>query len=238
MKHTHYRYITIILFMQCLLFLPSCTILQWSAKTFRQADRIPAEFSEKMNKFIQTSVIYDQFSSIAEFTALFLTDEARMLYADYFFHRNFKTEDEQDLSRQRLLTENDYYITFYVIGYQPAVIYPTDRSLFFGQYQVQGPLLGSADAKWKVSLLVDGKEYGPCDVRSVQLPVEYQYFFGRHWSQFKTAYKVRFDYRDQNGQQVMPMGHHHVELKFSSVIFDARLEWTDVAYKIEAGNLK
>src|SRR3989339_650542 len=59
MKHTHYRYITIMLFMQCLLFLSSCTIVEWSAKTYRQADRIPADFAVKMNDFIQTSVIYD-----------------------------------------------------------------------------------------------------------------------------------------------------------------------------------
>jgi hypothetical protein len=231
MKHTYYRYITTLLFMQCLLFLPSCTIVQWSATTFRQADRVPAEFAETMNNFIQSAVIYDQFSSIAEFSGLFLTDEARMLYADYFFHRNFKTEEEQAIARQRLLTENDYYITFYVIGYQPATIYPTDRALFFGEYQVQGPLLGTADAKWKVSLLVDGKEYGPCDVRCVQLPVEYQYFFGRHWSQFKTAYKIRFDAKDQDGREVIPSGHHHIELKFSSVLFDAKLEWMGVEYK-------
>lgn len=232
MKYAYYRYITIVLFMQCLLFLPGCTIMQWSATTFRQADRVPAEYADKMNDFMKTVVVYDQFSSIAEFTGLLLTDEARMFYADYFFHRNFKTPEEQDIARQRLLTENDYYITFYVIGYQPATIYPTDRALFFGQYQVQGPLLGSPDAKWKLSLLVDGKEYAPSDVRCVQLPVEYQYFFGRRWSQFKTAYKVRFDFRDHDNMPIITPGRHRIELKFSSVLFDSRLEWNDVAYKL------
>lgn len=237
MKHIYYRYITIMLFMQCLLFLPACTIIQWSASTFRQADVVSSHFSKTMDPFIKTAVIYNEFASIAEFSALFLTDDARMIYSDYFFNRNFKTQDEQDLARQRLLTENDYYVTFYVIGYQPAVIYPTERALFFGEYQVQGPLLGSADAKWKATLLVDGKEYAPCDVRTTQLPVEYQYFFGRHWSQFKTAYKIRFDYRDQSGQEILPRGHHHVSLKFSSVLYNAKLEWFDVVYKKEAESL-
>ncbi|MBV8661353.1 MAG: hypothetical protein JO129_04380 [Candidatus Dependentiae bacterium] len=237
MKHTHYRYISIMLFMQCLLFLSGCTIVQWSATTFRQADKISDHFSKSMAPFIKSAVIYNEFASIAEFSALFLTDEARMIYADYFFHRNFKTPEEQEIARQRLLTENDYYITFYIIGYQPATIYPTDRSLFFGEYQVQGPLLGSADANWKVTLLVDGKQYAPCDVRSVQLPVEYQYFFDRHWSQFKMAYKVRFDYRDKEGNEIMPLGHHHVSLKFSSAIYDTNLEWTNMAYKLESREL-
>ncbi len=221
------------LFMQCLLFLPSCTIIQWSASTFRQADVVSSHFSKSMDPFIKSVVVYNEFASIAEFSALFLTDQARMIYADYFFNRNFKTEAEQALDRTRLLIENNYYITFYVIGYQPATIYPTERALFFGQYQVQGPLLGSADAKWKITLVVDGKEYVPCDIRSTELPVEYQYFFGRSWSQFKTAFKVRFDARDVSGKEILPHGNHHVKLKFSSVIYDANLEWYDVAYKME-----
>lgn len=238
MKHISSRYITIALFMQCLLFLPGCTLVEWGNVTFRQAETVSGNFSESMKPFIKSIVVYDQFASIAEFSALFLTDEARMIYADYFFHRNFKTQEEQDISRQRLLTENDYYITFYVIGYQPATIYASGRGLFSGEYQVQGPLLGSADANWKISLLVDGKEYGPCDIRSVQLPAEYQHFFGIHWSQFKSAYKVRFDFRDQNGHEILPAGHHHVSLKFSSVVYSAILEWRDVVYQLEARDNK
>lgn len=234
MKLTYFRSLTTLLFIPYLLLLSSCTIMQWSEKTFRQAEPVSSHFSKSMEPYIQSGVVYSEFASIAEFSALFLTDQARMIYADYFFNRNFKSQDEQDLARERLLTENDYYITFYVIGYQPATIYPTERALFFGEYQVQGPLLGSPDAKWKITLLVDGKEYGPCDVRSCALPVEYQYFFGRRWSQFKTAYKVRFDYRDFMGQEILPAGPHHVVLKFSSVTCDTKLEWIDMKYRLEA----
>ncbi len=232
MKHNYYRYISIIFFMQCLLFLPSCTLIDWGTSTFRQADVIPAYFAKSMDPFIKTAVIYNEFASIAEFSALLLTDQARMIYADYFFNRNFQTKEEQEISRERLLTENDYYITFYVIGYQPATIYPTERALFFGEYQVQGPLLGTADAKWKATLLVDGVEYAPCDVRAVQLPVEYQYFFGRRYSQFKTAYKIRFDFHTKEGKAILPAGKHHISLKFSSVIYDTKLEWPDMPYKL------
>lgn len=234
MKHTLSRYITIMLFMQCLLFLPGCTLVEWGNVTFRQAETVSSHYSESMNPFIKSIVVYDQFVSIAEFSALFLTDEARMIYADYFFHRNFKTPEEQDISRQRLLTENDYYVTFYVIGYQPATMYASGRALFSGEYQVQGPLLGTPDSNWKITLLVDGKEYGPCDIRSVQLPAEYQHFFGIRWSQFKTAYKLRFDFRDADGNEIIPLGDHHISLKFSSVVYTANLEWRDIPYRLEA----
>jgi hypothetical protein len=233
MKSMYVRYVTMLLCIPSLLFLSSCTIMQWSATTFRQAQVVSSHFSQSMEPYIKSGVIYSEFASIAEFSALFLTDQARMIYADYFFNRNFKPQDEQDLARDRLLTENDYYITFYVIGYQPATIYPTERAMFFGEYQVQGPLLGSADAKWKITMIVDGKEYAPCDIRSAALPVEYQYFFGRRWSQFKTAYKVRFDCRDDFGQEILPAGPHHVVLNFRSVIYDAKLEWLDMPYKLE-----
>ena len=234
MKHIHYRYITIMFFVQCLLFLPGCTLIQWSDATFRQAEKISDNFSKSMDSFMQSTVVYNEFASIAEFSALFLTDESRMIYADYFFHRNFKTPEEKSVARQRLLTENDYYITFYVIGDQPSVIYPTDRALFFGEYQVQGPLLGTADSNWKLSLIIDGNEYAPCDVRSVQLPAEYQYFFGRRWSQFKSAYKVRFDARDEDDREILPNGRHDVSLKFSSAVYSTKLEWPNISYSFES----
>lgn len=222
------------LFVQCLLFLPGCTFIQWSNATFRQADKISEDYSKTMDSFIQSTVVYNEFASIAEFSALLLTDESRMIYSDYFFHRNFKTPEEKSVARQRLLTENDYYITFYVIGYQPSVIYPTDRALFFGEYQVQGPLLGTSDANWKMTLLVDDKEYAPCDVRSVQLPSEYQYFFGRRWSQFKSAYKVRFDSRDLDDHEVVSTGRHDISLKFNSAVYSTKLDWKNISYSLES----
>jgi len=234
MKHTSYRYITTALFMQSLLFLSSCKIMDWGDSTFRQAHKVSDHYAKSMAPFIKTTVIYDQFASVADFSAIFLTDTARMIYADYFFHRNFKTDSEQELARDRLLTENDYYITFYVVGYQPAALFPSGRALFSGEYQIQGPLLGAADANWKLSMVVDGVEYAPCDIRSVQLPVEYQHFFGPCFSQFKSAYKVRFDYRDADGHEILPGDHHKVALKFSSVIYDTQLEWSDVSYRLSA----
>lgn len=232
MKSIYSRYITILIFMQCLLFLPACTLLEWSDKTFRQADPVSKHFALSMEPYIQSLKIYDQLVSIADFSAMFLTDEARMIYANYFFHRNFKTSEEQELDRERLLKENNYYITFYLIGNQPATIFPSGRALFSGEYQVRGPLLGTADAHWKVTMVVDGKEYAPCDVRSVNLPAEYQYFFGIHWSQFKSAYKVRFDARDNQGNEILPLGNHRVQLKLSSVTYNAELEWKSIAYHI------
>ena len=231
MKHLHYRYITIMVFMQCILFLPACKVMQWGETVFRQADKVSDSYAATMRPFMRTAVIYDQFASVADFSALFLTDEARMIYLDYFFHRTFKTQEEQDVARQRLLTENDYYITFYVVGYQPPVIYTTGRSLFFGEYETQGVLLGGPEAVWKTSLIVDGKEYAPSDIRLVEMPVEYRHFFGIHWSQFKSSYKIRFDRRDENNKEILTSGRHHVTLKFSSTIYSVKLEWLDMTYR-------
>lgn len=231
MKHIHYRYISIMLFMQCILFLPSCKVTQWSESVFRQAQRVSDSYAATMRPFIKTAVIYDQFISIADFSALLLTDEARMIYLDYFFHRTFKTEEEQLIARQRLLTENDFYVTFYVVGYQQPVLYTSGRALFSGEYQAQGSMLGGADAVWRTSMLVDGKEYTPAEIRLVELPVEYRHFFGVNWSQFKFAYKIRFDRRDENNKEILTSGKHHVSLKFSSTIYDVKLEWIDVPYR-------
>jgi len=219
------------IFMQCILFLPSCKVAQWGESVFRQAEKVSDSYAATMRPFIKTAVIYDQFISIADFSALLLTDEARMIYLDYYFHRTFKTPEEQLIARQRLLTENDFYITFYVVGYQQPVLYTTGRSLFFGEYEAQGAMLGGPDAVWRASMIVDGKSYSPTEIRLVSLPVEYRHFFGINWSQFKFAYKVRFDRRDENNREILTSGRHHVSLKFSSPIYDVKLEWIDIAYK-------
>lgn len=233
MKYTHIRYSTMLLLIPCLLYLPGCTLSEWSSNTFRQAEPISNQYIISMKPFIQSIAIYDQLVTVANFSALFLTDEARMIYSDYFFHRNFTMPEDQQLSRERLLKENDYYITFYIIGYQPATIFPTGRALFSGEYQVQGPLLGTPDSNWKLTMLVDGKEYVPSDVRSVNLASEYQHFFGIHWSQFKSAYKVRFDARDQDGNEILPFGPHRVVIKLSSAVYEARLEWKRIEYQLQ-----
>lgn len=215
-----------------LLFLQGCTFVEWGNVTFRQAEKVSDQYAKSMRPFIKSVSIYNEFVSIAEFSALFLTDQARMIYADYFFHRNFKTDEEQEIARQKLLQENQHYITFYVLGYQPAVIYPYNRSMFSGEYQVQGPLLGAVDASWKITLSVDGKEYLPYDIRSVDLSAEYQHFFALAWSQFKFAYKVRFDYFDEQGEPIITKGPHRVVLNFSSVVYDAKLDWQNITYQM------
>jgi len=205
--------------------------MKWGNETFRQADKVSDEFSLSMTPFIKSNVVYDQFVSIADFSAIFLTDKARMIQLDYYFHRNFKTPEEQEIARQRLLIENDHYITFYIVGYQPNVIYPSGRSLFSGEYQIQGPLLGSPDANWKLSMLVDGVEYAPSDIRPIELPIEYQTFLGVHYSQFKSSYRVRFDCRDHQNKEILTLGHHYIVLKFNSVMYTTSIEWRDIVYR-------
>lgn len=232
MSRFKYQAFIIVALLQSILFLTGCKLVEWGNSTFHQAGKLQEDFSVPMQPYIKSTVIYDKLSLVAEFSALFLTDHARIIYLDYFCHRNLKSAEEKAIDKQRLLTENDYYITFYVVGYQPASMYPSGRSMFSGEYHLQGPLLGNSEGVWKATLIVDGNEYVPDDVRSVELPIEYQYFFGTNYSQFKTAYRIRFDARDSHNKEILASGKHNVALKFSSVNYETRLRFKGVSYKM------
>ena len=226
------RFLAIFACIQCIFFLPGCKIVDWGVNNFNQAEKLTEDFSVPMNPYIKTSIIYDQFATVAEFTALFLTDHARVIYLDYFFHRNFRTEDEKEITKHRLMQENEYFITFYVVGNQPSTLYPSGRSMFSGEYHPQGPFLGGNDAVWKPTMIVDGQEYAADDVKSVELPIEYQYFFGVNYSQFKSVYRIRFDARNQEDKNILSKAQRNVVLKFSSVNYETRLSWPEMSYRL------
>lgn len=230
MKRMKTRFGVIALLLHITLFFTGCKLVDWGEKTFNQAGKLQDDFSVSMKPYIKSAVVYDQLSLVAEFSALFLTDRARMIYLDYFCHRNLKSDQEKAVLKQRLLTENDYYITFYVVGYHPTTVYPSGRAMFSGEYHMQGPLMGNSEGVWKPTLLVGGKEYAAEDVRSVDLPLEYRYFFGEDYSQFKKAYRIRFDARDMHNKEILMKGKKNVALKFSSVNYETRLRWKGVAY--------
>lgn len=215
---------------QFILFATGCKVIDWGKENFKQTKRYDQEFTKHIEPLLRSTVVYDQMATIADFDAILLTNAARMMYVDYFKQKHLISEEKESVMRQRLLNENKYYISFYVLGSQIENLYPSNRSLFTGEYYKQQALLGEKDAEWHVRLKVDGNEYPADSIRVVELPVEWQHFFGKKYSQFKSVYLVKFDAVDAYDQEILSSGKHNVSLHFVSARYKAKLEWQDVVY--------
>ena len=206
-------------------------IAQWSANTFKQAAKIDAQFAKDMKPFVRTQKVYQGLQSLVSFSAVLMTDAAQKAYAHYYGITHFSSKDDIDLMQAKLLNENNYYITLYVIGSQPAVFFETSQSLFKGQYrQNSQQLIGKKDTTWQMALKINGQTYHPDSISSTNFPVEMKTAFGPLFNQFKTAYVVKFAIKDQAMMQALRTKKETVELAFTSYQFEVALVWENLVY--------
>lgn len=225
-----FTYLRFLICIQCIVFISGCKIIEWGQANFKQSDRYEMQLVKRVKPYLKSTFVYDSLATIADFDAMLLTDDVRMTYVDYYGKKHLMSEEKESVMRQRLLNENKYYISFYVLGSQAENLYPTHKSLFTGEFYKMQSLLGDKDAEWQVRLKVQDKLYAPDSIRVIDMPTEYQHFFGNRFSQFKSVYLVKFDAMDAYDHEILPAGHHDVQLIFTSARYEAKLEWKDVAY--------
>lgn len=156
-----------------LLFLSGCgRLIDWGKDTFYQGQNIEKHLSE-VEPYIKSVTIYDQLTTSANFSAIWLSDQVRTAYAQLHAFRYAKDQDKECAFLRRQLEENEHFISFYVLS----------------TYEVK---LGESTSHWNLFLQVDGVDYQPLSIKSVELPYEYQLFFKDNWNRFKTPYLVRF----------------------------------------------
>lgn len=225
------NYICVLFFIQFIAFATGCNkVVEWGKENFKQAERYDEGILKHMPPYIRSTIVYNQLATVADFTALFLTDAARMLYVDYYINRHTLSKEKESIMRQRLLNENKYYISFYVVCSQSEHLYPDNMSLFTGRYYKNQVMLGEKDSEWQVSLHVKDQVYVPDSVRVVELPIEYQHFLGSHYSQFKSIYLIKFDALDASDHEILTAGSHSVTLQFASARYKTDLIWKNVVY--------
>lgn len=170
MKMTYKSSMLILL---CMMLLPGCgRIIDWGKTNFYQAKEL-TDFTDEIKPCLRSITIYDQLETKAIFDVLWLCDAVRIAYAKLHTLREGKNEDKYQLVLRRQLEENNHYVTFYVLS----------------TYEVK---LGVPESQWSLFLMVDGREYYPFEIKEIELPYEYQLFFGKRWNRFKVPYIVRF----------------------------------------------
>ncbi len=221
-----------VVFIQCIVLVSGCNkIIDWGQQNFKQATKHSQDLVQLVQPYFRSTIAYNQFATVAEFNVLFLTDKVRTLYVDYHKRYHGLTPEQESLMLQRVLNENKYFISFYVVGSQPDNFYESNKSLFTGEYQKLTSLLGDKEATWNVRLKIGNKEYLPDSVKVAELPVEYRHFFGDRFSQFKSVYIVRFDAKDAQGRPLFPLRELHTfSLRFLSSFCHTEVEWKQCLY--------
>ena len=226
------RLLNLMMLFQCIFLLSGCNkIIDWGKSNFAQAHQYSQDFIRSAQSFIRSTIVYHQFTTVATFDAIFLTDQMRMLFVDYHRQCHGLTSEQELTMRKRLVNENKYFISFYVIGAQKEHIYETPKTLFTGSYQKQTELLGFKDAAWNVRMVVGNKEFIPESIRTVDLPVEFRSFFGNRFDQFSSTYLVRFAVHDADNQPIFqPSKKYNVMLKYTSSDYQVDMKWRNMVY--------
>lgn len=203
-------------------------ILAWAEENFKQAEQHDHDYTQRAKKFIRNLKVYNKLSIIATFDVMFLTDEARMLFVDYHGKIQGLSFDEIQTLYNRQINENKYFVSAYVIAWHNEFTYETSKSLFTGEYHKNSNILKGDDALWNVSLILGGRRYLPETIKVVEMPVEYQKFFGPCCNQFATTYLVRFAAKDKYNNYIFTDQKCSPIIRFSSPTYKVDAIWKNI----------
>jgi hypothetical protein len=218
----------------CLLLalLPGCgALIDWSKDAINQGDGKKVVV-QKAREAIRSVTVYDQFSLLGKFDALFLSDYVRDTFVAMYILKWGKSDKQWAEFSARQKEENKQYIMFYVL-------YPYDQTP-----------LGMIDSIWSLFLRIEdgaehddnhaqdagtgvsvehkknhAKTYAPLEIRTVELSPEYQQIFGPLYTRFKQAYQIKFDARDDDDRPLITSHTQRISLCFRSVAKEVALTW-------------
>lgn len=189
----------------------SCSrYISWGKEVFNQGDKLDT-FSRNVKPYIRANRIYDQFTTLGNFDALWLADPVRKSYAQAHALKNCYSKEQYIQFLREQLEQNDHFISFYLLAIVggPGVVELTDKN-----------------AVWSVQLNIDGECFSPVKIEVVdQLPPEYQYFFGRHWTVFKDQYLISFNAIDEDNNPLLYHSLSSLSLVFRRMGHQVELVW-------------
>ncbi|MCX5925685.1 MAG: hypothetical protein NT124_05330 [Candidatus Dependentiae bacterium] len=203
MKSVTVRFFLLVFY---LVTIPGCgRLIDWGKDALYQGETLTID-TAVAKKNIKSVAVYDQFTTQAIFDALFLSDDVRTACANVYARKWGKDKDQYTAFLRRQLEENKHYISFYVL------------SLY------EKPL-GESTSEWALFLRIDDKDMVPFEVKSIDMPPEYELLFGKRFNQFKIAYSVKFSMRDGEDNLVVSLNTKQIALVFRSMDKEVVLAW-------------
>lgn len=191
-------------------FFSGCTrYIDWAATIVDQGDTMEACIT-LARPYIKAARVYDQFTTLALFDALWLHEDVVDAYACAHAAKYGFNDEQYHKFLDKQIEEHEPYISFYLL----ATIYGPS-----------GIMLTDPNPMWVVQLKIGNNLYNPAKIRLVELPHEYRYFFGRRWNIFKKPYLIQFDSYDKNNNPVIWPMTQEVELVFRRVGHETSMLW-------------
>jgi len=202
------RLITVIIVLTMVI-IPGCggRLANWGKNAIYQG--IPVNNKDgiaAVQNSVRSVAVYDQFTTRALFDALLLSDQVRTEYARLRMQRLGKNDDQYNAFLRRQLEENRHYVTFYILSTHEKP-------------------LGDASSEWVVLIRVNDKNIIPAEVKSIDIPLEYQLLFGNKYSRFKVGYSVKCAVKDKEDNCIVTPETKQIALVFRSFDKQVELVW-------------
>lgn len=179
-------------------------LVTWTNKTFYQGEPVQA-CTNTVSNYMRSLYMYDQFSTVCIFDALWLSEAVRQTYACVHAVKTGKGEEFRNNFLRRQLKENEHFIMFYLVSGDGK--------------------LAEKDPTWSLFLQVEGKDYTPVSIKVIELNPEYTLFFGSRYTIFKTAYEVKFSALTKEEKPILDAHVRQMALYVRSLKREAKLVW-------------
>lgn len=189
-----------------IMILPGCgRLIDWGTSRLYQGNSFKVDLNA-VKEHIRWATVYDQFTTVAMFDALWLSTFVRTTFTQEHAFREEKSNEHYKAALRRQLEEINHVIAFYVLS-------------------IHEISLGDPASEWAVFLIIDGKKLDPIEVKAVDLPYEYQIFFGNRLTQFKDSYSIKFNAKDIDEKIYLNPDRHTMQLCFRKFDKEVILEW-------------
>lgn len=176
---------------------------------FPQGDDLELKQYAIAQLYLRSVSVYSQFTTLAIFDTLWLSDDVRNAYVCQNCVASGKNEDAKQALLNRQLEENKHEISFYVLA---------DIRQNFGRN------LSDKNSYWKPFIIINDERIEPSLIKEVELDAEYKTFFDPKFSSLKTAYLVQFPAQSPAGVNYLD-NCKEIKLVFSSVEKSCFMEW-------------
>ena len=189
----------------------SCSrYISWGKEVFNQGKKVET-YADIVQPYIRSDRVYDQFTTLGSFDAMWLADPVRRAYARSHARKHGFSGEQYSKFLENQLEQNDATISFYLLAIVggPGVVDLTDKN-----------------AAWTVQLKIDNDYFNPVKIQTIeQLPPEYQYFFGKKWTVFKAIYLISFNAVDEDDDRLLESSLTSISLIFRRVGHRLELVW-------------
>lgn len=191
-----------------LFILPGCgRVIDWTKSNFYQGEYIRKDDAiDAARGFIKYKRVYDQFTIVGEFDALWLCDSVRRIYTDVHCNRTGKSQEQKSLLLRRQLEEINHFVSFYVLSLNDFI-------------------LGDKDSKWSISLQIGDRVFESVKIKTVELVPEYKEIFGKKYTKFKDPYMIMFNAKDLDDKFIIGDKTEKISLLFKSIDKEFELVW-------------